>query len=377
MGEEICNGVCGREMMNCPLYKVDDPHPQTFPQTAHAGLWYERFFNQYDAHWKVIESSKTEKGGKQRWIETVIGKHGDDTLLKQHHTRTAQLLESLGGDKKVYTTNWHFVTGLGLNHPVENGFSWHPTLGVPYLSGSAVKGLLKAWMAQWSGLDEKPEWFGVQDKIGDLIFFDALPTEPVELTLDVMTPHMDKWYKQGGEIKSVKNEPEKVPADWHNPEPVPFLAVKKGSFLFALASRTKDEKNVKEAFGELEKALEILGAGAKTAAGYGRFDYDEKETTALKQDQEKQKEALLPEEAKAVKNLQKLLKDFKATQNARLKSTLTSQLSETFKQAATWDQDYRNQLADFAETAYQQLYRGKAKKKQEKKAKIAQLRENK
>ncbi len=361
-----------------PLYKQAHKNEPKRHSDSNLGLWYERFFNQYAYDIEKKEPWKVAATAKSAWINAVIpNKCGDDDLLKQHRNRLMRLIESCSGGYEVFKTDWHFVTGLGLNHPVENGFSWHPTLGVPYLSGSAAKGLLKAWMEQWGGLDEKPEWFGVQDKVGDLIFFDALPTEPVELTLDVMTPHMDKWYELGGEIKSVENEPEKVPADWHNPVPVPFLAVKKGSFLFALASRTKDEKNVTEAFEELEKALEILGAGAKTAAGYGRFDYDVEKTKALKQDQEEQKEAQLPEEEKALKKLRNFLKKFNAGENTRLKSTLTTQLSETFKQAVTWNQDYRNKFADFAETAYQKVGWGDPKKKQEKKAKIAQLRESK
>jgi CRISPR-associated protein Cmr6 len=32
---------------------------------------------------------------------------------------------------------------------VENGFLWHPTLGVPYLPGAAVKGLVRAYVEHW------------------------------------------------------------------------------------------------------------------------------------------------------------------------------------------------------------------------------------
>ena len=35
------------------------------------------------------------------------------------------------------------VTGMGNPHPLESGFTWHPTLGMPYLPGSAV-GLVRA-----------------------------------------------------------------------------------------------------------------------------------------------------------------------------------------------------------------------------------------
>ena len=44
----------------------------------------------------------------------------------------------------VFTTDGRFVTGTGRSHSVENGFAWHPTLGTPYLSGSSVKGMIRA-----------------------------------------------------------------------------------------------------------------------------------------------------------------------------------------------------------------------------------------
>lgn len=161
-------------------------------------------------------------------------------------------------------------------------------IGVPYLPGAAVKGLVRAWVEDWdedlSETDKKERcrlWFGSEDKnettkqSGELIFFDALPIEPVTLAMDVMTPHMDQWYEKGGKIqKPPLQEPEKLPADWHNPTPVPFLVVKQARFLFAIAPRCKDKSLAEQAegaLGALGKALAWLGAGAKTAVGYGRM----------------------------------------------------------------------------------------------------------
>jgi len=56
------------------------------------------------------------------------------------------MVSALGGEFAVFATDWHFVTGMGSSHPAENGFSWHPVLGTPYLPGAGVKGLLRAWM---------------------------------------------------------------------------------------------------------------------------------------------------------------------------------------------------------------------------------------
>ena len=375
---------------NRPLYAAARVEPIQLPEDGHAGLWYERFFDQYDKNWKVKEGSKPEDMGKQNWIEQVarLKKENprDIKLLEQYRDRMINLITKLEGEYKVYTTDWHFVTGLGISHPVENGFSWHPTLGVPYLQGSAVKGLLRAWVTQWTELNTEKVWFGEQEGAGDLIFFDALPLEPVKLTLDVMTPHMDKWYEKGGEV-SEKLEPDRIPADWHNPVPVPFLAVKKGSFIFALASRSRTVENVEKALEELDKALEVLGAGAKTAVGYGRFQMDEEKRRRLEEEkaqQEKMKqdeqrvieEAKLSPEEKALRNLQQAFKKAKESGNEKPGGELSELLSNTMKQAESlnWSARDKTTLADIAEAIYKLIGWGSGAKKQEKRDKISRLR---
>ena len=95
------------------------------------------------------------------------------------------------------------------------------------------------------------------------MFFDAVPTEVPQLELDVLTPHFPQWY-------SGQNSP----SDDQEPKPVLFLTVApKSKFLFALAGPEADVNRAKE---WLTLGLTELGAGAKTAAGYGWFDeFDE------------------------------------------------------------------------------------------------------
>src|ERR1035441_6966625 len=69
----------------------------------------------------------------------------------------------------------------GRSHPVENGFVWHPTLGVPYLPGSSIKGLI--------GQPDRENVLGSKTRVGRVICLDAVPTCPVRLEADVMTPH--------------------------------------------------------------------------------------------------------------------------------------------------------------------------------------------
>jgi CRISPR-associated protein Cmr6 len=100
-----------------------------------------------------------------------------------------------------------------------------------------------------------------------------------------MTPHYGPYYERS-----------EVPGDWHSPMPIPFLTVSPGqSFVFALVPRTlsnADRTDCHTAVEWLENALLELGAGAKTAVGYGRFERDKKtEEEAEKQRHEDEQKA--------------------------------------------------------------------------------------
>lgn len=305
-------------MTSAPLYQGhDQPRSPGKSLTSHKGLWFERFFDRYDREWKV------EDTGKKTWIEKVTGTCGDTKALQVHSLSQNQLCHHLQGISKIFTNNWHFISGMGNNHPVENGMSWHPTLGTPYLTGASVKGLLRSWMEEWSDLEENTlkeklhRWFGSDDKdpakhqkepqAGALIFFDALPVTPATLTCDIMTPHMGKWYADGADIQNNNNKKDQkgnysdtLPADWHSPIPIPFLVVKQTSLQFIIAPRPQANVSPEElqlAMKMLTMALEYLGAGAKTAVGYGRFENDTNANQKLKKSrQEAARKDMKPED---------------------------------------------------------------------------------
>ena len=64
------------------------------------------------------------------------------------------------------------------------------------------------------------------------------------------------------------------PGDWEDPVPTTFLAVDPGTeFAFAVAPRRPDDTDLARRAAEwLKAALADWGAGAKTAAGYGRIE---------------------------------------------------------------------------------------------------------
>ena len=289
--------------MKTPLY-LNHKSPSSMSAEAHTGLWFDKFCNQWpETNGKPSWSLKAFSTGhgkdrqdhnpKLDWIKTVAPKSvGKPALLTEHASRLAAFAAKLGGLSFLFTTTSPFATGLGREHPIENGFVWHPSLGIPYLPGSSVKGLIRAWIE--SGWEEAADFhriFGsdyrkgsdnydkerhLTAQSGSVIFLDAIPTAPVPLKADVMTPHYGDYY-----------EGKSPPADWLSPNPIPFLSVAPGAtFQFALVPRTAEgAADVEKIAAWLEKALAWLGAGAKTAVGYGRFERDVKKEAAISESQ--------------------------------------------------------------------------------------------
>jgi CRISPR-associated protein Cmr6 len=264
-------------MAQRPLYKSSLAPDAPRPSTAHAGLWYDKF-----CRWDVT-ADKGWKLDKLSWIKTVASRErvGDDRLLKEHVARRECLLALLGGHAVCVTTAGRFVTGLGYPHPVENGFAWHPVLGTPYLPGSGLKGVARTWATL---LEEEQaridRIFGPREgrdhSEGAVVFIEAIPRSPVQLVAEVMTPHYGPYYQsERGDV---------VPGDYLDPNPIPFLAVEKETTFLAgvLPRGPKDADDAKQAHRWLMEALEEVGAGAKTATGYGRFVLDEEGEKAWK-----------------------------------------------------------------------------------------------
>jgi CRISPR-associated protein Cmr6 len=213
-----------------------------------------------------------------------------------------------------------FTTGLGNEHPLENGFAFLNPYGLPYLPGSGVKGVLRQaarelasgeWgeMHGWSNeqryplilsgkvvLDSKDQpvelsmldvLFGPETPDGGaghvrgvLSFWDVVPQiEGDSLMVEIMTPHQTHYYQDG-----------QSPHDSGQPNPISFLTVPPGSrFVFHVicdlarlrrvtAARIPEGSELlaegpthwktllQSAFNH---AFAWLGFGAKTAVGYG------------------------------------------------------------------------------------------------------------
>lgn len=173
-----------------------------------------------------------------------------------------------------------FATGLGNEHPIENGFAFLTPYGLPYLAGSGVKGILRRAMQELRDDDEAgftdeaiDALFGPEEtnqpedaKRGALDFWDVFP-KPVgdKLVVEIMTPHFGSYY-QG----------KSTPHDSGAPIPVSFLAVPaKSEFDFHVVCHpTRLPRSLQNTWRDLlqlafDHAFEWVGFGAKTSAGYG------------------------------------------------------------------------------------------------------------
>ncbi len=236
--------------------------------------------------------------------------------LSAIRARQAQLAQQSGDFTLQYPARLSapLATGLGNEHPLENGFAFLNPHGLPYLAGSGVKGVLRRAAEELAGdeWNDASGWdqasidilFGLETASGDtnatrtrgaLAFWDLFfqpPHDKNALAVDIMTPHHSGYLQGSGTPHA--NEP---------PNPIPFLTIPAGcectlyiqcnpALIPAdFAARYDNWKTLIEA--AIEHAGDWLGFGAKTAVGYGRLAIDPKvqqERDAARERQEKERQ---------------------------------------------------------------------------------------
>ncbi|WP_018013805.1 type III-B CRISPR module RAMP protein Cmr6 [Teredinibacter turnerae] len=382
--------------MKLPLYNgVDFPNPK--PEVG-KGLVFNRFFGEWNNNFEKLAADTNHGSSKQNFIEQFETLENPATgYLQQFALKQMALVESLGGIWFVaqLQENAVFITGTCNPHPLENGFLWHPTLDNPYVPGSAVKGLFRSWLEtelgygaeasatpdedradlkRYFGSDSKSNESGKNSQVGELVFFDAIPIASPALKAEVMTPHMGQYYLNGTDKNEV-GKPDAVPADWHNPIPIPMLVMSKGKFLFSVAPRSGLADDAKNTLAEewpslaiaLQNSLRYAGVGAKTATGFGRFTVDEesKESTALvKAWRKKQKEIAnkgKPKEQIILDEIAELIERWHTDRGAA-NDKLNSALREANKIFIDYGESYQSMLYELAESIFIPGDKGKTNK---------------
>lgn len=230
--------------------------------------------------------------------------------------RRKGMLECLGAASWRAATSGPLTLHLARASALENaGICLHSLYGFAFLPGSGLKGMARAyaetvWLparyergsdgqpkdssqrqdaqAAWRQIEAVFGWAPGSDSLkpwkprcvpdrdrndrehsGAIVFHDAWPEQWPKLIVDIVNNHHPEYYQAGPEDNG------HPPGDWENPVPVYFLAVPPETpFRFALSKRRNDVDDglLKQAKEWLLGALCHLGAGAKTAAGYGSFN---------------------------------------------------------------------------------------------------------
>src|SRR5207302_6813390 len=202
--------------------------------------------------------------------------HIDPVLSKAVYSRWYAVMSATKASLLFNATlDWRMVIGLGGETVLETDITLHHLYGIPFIPGSALKGLTRAYVTgEVEGYKSKKieddntavqRIFGTQEKAGSVIFFDAMPVnDKINFDLDIMNAHYPKYYGE-----------KQPPANNQDPNPVTFLTVANTTFLFALAPRdpnkSEHQENVKQVKTWLQEALHHYGVGGKTSAGYGYF----------------------------------------------------------------------------------------------------------
>lgn len=261
--------------------------------SAHVGL-------AYDVWAPFVASGKIDDQDKGKWLDRVR-KVPVDPDYAQAFERWHHGFDDEGLVQPV-ETSCRLLVGHGNPSAADVGLTVHHTWGVPIIPGSALKGVLASYVANELGGDDGdsirsklrgPQWkggviveppgelyaalFGMPEVTGSeesetcdgwrgtVCFHDALlipQSGLLPLARDVITVHQKPYYDGKGHGAP--------PADYHDPNPVSFLTVRKGvRFLLAL---TGPEEWTALAMSLLLDALATYGVGSKTTSGYGRME---------------------------------------------------------------------------------------------------------
>jgi CRISPR-associated protein Cmr6 len=241
---------------------------QVIQACLNPGLWLDHFTEWEEGRGEIKRAGASDKRQK---IPKSLNIPELCQILSAYRNRWDRMLDAYraqGYTVQRFTLRAasRVVVGLGAESVLETSIRLHRIYGFPIIPGSALKGLARAYAELVECKNENDPLFAKvfgksppDAEAGQVIFFDAIPANSasLKLELDVMNPHYGPYY-QGAQ----------PPADYHNPVPVFFLTIGLGSeFLFAVASQNADLATKAKEW--LKKALEEMGVGAKTVAGYG------------------------------------------------------------------------------------------------------------
>lgn len=255
-------------------------------QIAHAGLALDRY---------LTEPAGANKSEALHALYEYVAELPPPALYRSAFDRwqtTLRLQESAGVSaalaERVYSVRGRMIVGLGAETVRETAVTLHRLYGVPFIPGSALKGLAHHYArylcaeAERRGdagatrtiTEQMAVLFGTppdkktggSGEAGYVTYHDAwyVPGTPRDrpdrpLALDVITVHHPDYYQKRGAV---------APTDFDDPVPTAFLSAR-GDYLVAVLGPTQEWAQLAQDL--LERALADWGIGGKTSSGYGRL----------------------------------------------------------------------------------------------------------
>jgi len=240
-------------------------------------------FKRFIASDRVDPNNKKEEPNKPRFLREVVSfyrKNAENPVIRNTIAARWSLFQAMAdehGDRVrllYFRNTTRLIVQMARSNILENtGVSFERITGMPMVNGTGLKGAVSTW-AIWQANGEEtvfnhpdrirtdrarldPDLVGIfgdnsgnNANAGKIVFYGLFPLEVPKLGLDILTPH------QGRVL------------------PNPFLVIEPGTtWLCPLRLMRGGDLALLEKAAELVAAcLTQTGLGAKTAAGYGRFE---------------------------------------------------------------------------------------------------------
>ncbi len=165
----------------------------------------------YDYKMHKFQFFKRQRKGENYEIKAFYGDFSFGDLVKKHHHIAKASFNTKELIQFNLTIDWRMAHGLGHESVYETSITLHHTYGIPYIPASSLKGVVRSWIitqvfvknedwqnAEKEALKDKnfcdifgcgPNSFYNETRRGQLVIYDAFPTQAPKVSTDVMNTH--------------------------------------------------------------------------------------------------------------------------------------------------------------------------------------------
>ncbi|CAG8999680.1 MAG: hypothetical protein CENE_01659 [Candidatus Celerinatantimonas neptuna] len=314
------------------------------------GLWLQKGLAQIENKNKANDSTSGDSPAKTNHLNKMANLPAPKEYIHAFDHWFGVTQDETRFERCALTLENRLLIGLTGNGALETGCSLSRNYGMPYIPGSSIKGVVRAFVQRHLSeyASEISELLGSDDPDASspqsalVTFHDAWWTphgNNKPFVLDVVTTHHQAYY----------NGKSEKPSDKDSPIPNHLLAVQ-GSFLFVLEGAPE---HTRVCATMLKKALQGDGIGAKTAAGYGYMNVDDdlfKKIQRVYQDRIREREdASLSPVQKRLRSLTKQLKAQIDAHKPDPSGNLREELKSAISDARSWNAADIQNLQEFAQ----------------------------